>query len=420
VPRLALGRAVAIAEPTLHHLRTTPGVHWAEPAGALRRGEELVDDIELVVATADAATVLDGLEASVDRVVRREAERIAFVTESARIGVHCRRLEEAGALLLLMTGSDEHVDELQGLAAIRRLSLDSEGLRSADNQRLVASTEAEIYAALGLPFIPPEVRDDGHEIHLALTGDLPPLVSRADIRGDLHMHTHWSDGRDSIETMVAACAALGYEYLAITDHSPSSAASRNLALEDVQRQADEIGTLRERYPQLAILHGVEVDILPDGRLDFPDRILSQLDIVLASLHDRAGHSPGRLLQRYEAAMTHPLVSIVTHPMNRPGPGTRGYDLEVERLFELAVSTGTVLEIDGAPSHLDLEASLARRAAQAGVTLALDGDSHRAALLERHMSLSLLTARRGWVGPQNVLNTRSHAELTAFLARKRRS
>jgi DNA polymerase (family X) len=420
VPRLALGRAVAIAEPTLHHLRTSPSVFWAEPAGALRRGEELVEDIDLIVATADAATVLDGLESSADRVVRREAERLTVVIEGARVGVQCRRPEAAGALLLMMTGSDEHVDELQRLADVRRLALDLEGLRSADNQRLVASTEAEIYAALGLPFIPPELRNDGLEIRLAITDGLPSLVSRADIRGDLHMHTHWSDGRDSVEAMVTACAALDYEYLAITDHSPSSAASRNLAVDDVQRQAEEIATLRERYPQISILHGVEVDILPDGRLDFPDRILSQLDIVLASLHDRAGHSPDRLLQRYEAAMTHPLVSIVTHPMNRSGPGTRGYDLDVDRVFELAARTGTVLEVDGAPSHLDLEAPLARRAVQAGVTLALDGDSHRAALLERHMSLSLLTARRGWVQPGNVLNTKSHAELTAFLARKRRS
>jgi DNA polymerase (family 10) len=232
------------------------------------------------------------------------------------------------------------------------------------------------------------------------------------------MHTVWSDGRDSIEAMVAQSAALGYEYLAITDHSTHSAALRNLSVEDVVRQADEIAAVRERYPQIAILHGAEVDILRDGRLDFPDRVLREFDIVLASLHDRATHSPDELLHRYAEAMAHPLVSIITHPMNRPGPGRPGYTLDVDHLFELAVETGTVLEVDGAPSHLDLEASLARRAVTAGVLLSVDSDAHRTEMLERHMTLALLTARRGWVQRPDVLNTRSLGDLQKLLAAKR--
>src|SRR5262249_42602497 len=163
---------------------------------------------------------------------------------------------------------------------------------------------------LDLPFIPPELRDAGDEVDAARAGRLPILVSRADIRGDLHMHTHWSDGRDSVDAMVSQALALGYEYMAITDHSPGSAASRNLSLDDVDRQADAIRSAKERYPQMAILHGAEVDILPDGSLDFPDSLLQRLDIVLASLHNRAGHSAAELMRRYEAAMTHPLVSII--------------------------------------------------------------------------------------------------------------
>ena len=343
---------------------------------------------------------------------------MALAIDGVPVSLHCRPPETAGALLLQLTGSETHLDRLRRLASDRRLSLDSEGLRAVDSRHLVASTEEDIYAALGLPLIPAELRNDGEAIDVALAGRLPALVSRADIRGDLHMHTHWSDGHDSIDDMAARCVALGYEYMAITDHSPHSAASRNLSLDDVERQADEIASVRERYPQMAILHGAEVDILPDGRLDFPDRVLRGLDVVLASLHDRAGHSPSKLLGRYEAAMKHPLVSIVTHPMNRSGPERPGYDLDVGRLFELAVETGTVLEVDGAPSHLDLESSLARRAAQAGVTLSIDSDAHRPEMLERHMALGLLTARRGWVTPDHVLNVRSHAELTDFLARKR--
>jgi DNA polymerase (family X) len=411
---------VAISELPLHRLRTTSGVDWAEPAGQLRRGQELIDEITLVAATHDAPTVLDALDASVGdgRVSQREAQRINVAIDGAQVSTYCRPPETAGALLLQLTGSEIHLDRLRRIASDRRLSLDSEGLRAVDSRQLLASAEQDIYAALGLPFIPPELRNDGDEIDAALAGRLPALVSRADIRGDLHMHTHWSDGHDSIEAMAARCVALGYQYMAITDHSPHSAASRNLSLDDVARQADEIAAVRERYPQIAILHGAEVDILPDGRLDFPDHVLRGLDLVLASLHDRAGHSPSKLLTRYETVMKHPLVSIVTHPMNRSGPERPGYDLDIDRLFELAAQTGTVLEVDGAPSHLDLESAIARRAVQAGVTLSIDSDAHRPEMLERHMALGLLLARRGWVSPDHVLNVRSHAELTDFLARKR--
>jgi DNA polymerase (family 10) len=266
--------------------------------------------------------------------------------------------------------------------------------------------------------IPPEIRNGEDEIALASRGALPALVAREDIRGDLHMHSVWSDGRDTIEAMVAECHALGYEYIAITDHSPHSAASRNLSLDGVKKQADEIAQVREQFPGIAILHGCEVDILPDGRLDFPDRILEQLDIVLASLHERAGHGPDQLMRRYAAAMKHPLVTLITHPSNRLVPTRPGYDLDYDQLFALAVETGTVLEIDGAPSHLDLDATLARRAIAAGVTVSIDSDCHRAEMLRRQMDLGIATARRGWVEPRHVLNTRGLADLRAAIAAKR--
>jgi DNA polymerase (family 10) len=232
------------------------------------------------------------------------------------------------------------------------------------------------------------------------------------------MHTEWSDGRDSIEAMVRACVTLGYEYLAITDHSPSSSAARNLTNDGVARQADEIAALRGRYPEVTILHGCEVDILADGTLDFTDRILERFDIVLASLHERAGHSPEQLLRRYSSAMRHPLVSIITHPTNRLVPYRSGYELDYDRLFEMANDTRTILEIDGAPSHLDLDAKLARRAAQAGVMMVIDSDCHRAELLGRQMDLGLLTARRAWIEPHQIVNTRPIDEIRAMIGAKR--
>ena len=255
-------------------------------------------------------------------------------------------------------------------------------------------------------------------MHAARRGELPALITRSHIRGDLHMHSVWSDGRDTIEAMVVTCRALGYEYIAITDHSPSSAASRNLTASDAERQADEIAELRERYPEVAILHGCEADILPDGRLDFPDRVLERFDIVLASLHERAGHGREQLMKRYVAAIRHPLVAMITHPTNRLVPSRAGYDLDYEELFALAAETGTLVEIDGAPGHLDLDGVLARRAVAAGATLAVSSDCHRAEMLDRQMTLGVLLARRGWVEPQHVVNTRPLEDLRAQLARKR--
>jgi DNA polymerase (family 10) len=279
-------------------------------------------------------------------------------------------------------------------------------------------TEAGIYETLGLPFITPEIRDGDEEVDRAIRGDLPRLVERGDIRGDLHMHSLWSDGRDPIETMVQGCRDLGYEYIAITDHSPHSAAARNLTVDGVRKQAEEIAELRQRYPDIAILHGCEVDILADGRLDFPDRILAQFDIVLASLHDGAGHSPDQLMKRYVSAMKHPLVTLLTHPTNRVVPHRRGYELDYDQLFALAAEHKTVLEIDGAPGHLDLDGALAKRAVAAGATVAVDSDCHRAEMLGRQMQLGLLMARRGWVERRHVLNTRPLSEVRAFIAAKR--
>ena len=234
------------------------------------------------------------------------------------------------------------------------------------------------------------------------------------------MHSDWSDGHDSMESMASTCHALGYEYIAFTDHSPSSGASRSLSIATVKRQAEQIAAIRERFSGMTILHGCEVDILPEGRLDFPDRILEQFDIVLASLHQRAGQEPGQLLSRYLKAMNHPLVTLITHPTNRLVPHRAGYDLDYDRLFEAAAETGTLLEIDGAPSHLDLDGALARRAVAAGATVAVNSDCHRADRLERQMQLGIMTARRGWVEARHVFNTRPIAEVRALIARKRAS
>ena len=419
VPRIPLGRAVTIAEPFLAYLRSVAGGAWVEPAGSLRRGQDMVGDIEIVAALADPSDAIEQILAfpDVSRLHRSE-RRVYILTDRVQVGVRFPEPRNAGATLLYLTGSARHFAALQDHAGAGGFRLTASGLHTRDGRLHEAPVEDDIYHALELPTIPPEIRNGADEIAVAGRGDLPALVARRDIRGDLHMHSTWSDGRDSIEVMVAQCRALGYEYMAITDHSPTCASSRNLSIDGVNRQAEEIDRLRERHPGITILHGCEVDILPDGRLDFPDRVLENFDIVLASLHERAGHGPDQLMNRYEAAMRHPLVAMITHPTNRLVPHRAGYDLDYDRLFELAVETQTIVEVDGAPSHLDLDGALARRAIAAGAVLAIDSDCHRAELLEIQMRLGIVTARRGWVEPRHVVNTRPLADVRAAIARKR--
>ncbi len=236
--------------------------------------------------------------------------------------------------------------------------------------------------------------------------------------GDLHMHSVWSDGRDTIETMVRGCVDLGYEYIAITDHSQRAWSSNKLTIDDVGDQRAEVEWLRRRYPDIHILHGVEVDIMQDGTLDFDDDVLGGFDIVLASLHDHGGQPGAQLTDRYISAMQSPFVDIITHPLGRTPTISDGYELDLDRLFAAAVDSGTAMEIDGAPGHLDMDGAVARRAAQAGVTIVVDSDCHRSEFLRRQMRFGVGTARRGWIQPEHVLNTRPVDAVLGFVSRKR--
>jgi DNA polymerase (family 10) len=412
IPRISLGRAISIVEPLVERLCAMTGIACAMPVGSLRRGCDTIGDIEIVASATGPRAAIDAIDdlirlPDVSRILHRGPRRLYVRLERVQLGLRFPDPSILGTALLQLTGSVAHLEELARDARARGVEL-----------LAPAATEEDAYARLDLPLIPAELRSGNDEILAAREGRLPTLLSASDIRGDLHMHSNWSDGRDPIETMVGACRALGYEYLAITDHSQRSAASRTLASDDVRRQADEIAGLRQRYPDIAILHGCEVDILADGRLDFPDEVLERFDIVLASLHDAAGQPPAQLQKRYEAAIRHPLVSVITHPTNRMPPYRVGYDLDYDRLFGLAAETGTALEIDGAPAHLDLTGALARRAIASGAMVAVDSDCHRAEMLRRQMRLGVMTARSGWVEPRHVLNTRPLDELRALLGRKR--
>jgi DNA polymerase (family 10) len=389
---ISLGRAWDTSERAVARLaaKVAPGTALF-PSGGIRRFEQVMSRVVVLARTEDPAGV-------------RQAAR-GLTIDQYPVVIEAHLPARFGAALIRATGTISHVRHLDALAG-------------GTINDLRGTTEDEVYAALGLPCIPPEIRSGGLELTRAAEGTLPRLVTRSDIRGDLHLHTRYSDGRDDIETVVRSADALGYEYIAITDHSPGAAASRVHSARTLLQQMDEIDEVQTRYPGVRILKGVEAEILPDGSLDLPDAMLERLDIVLASLHDDAGHSPEALLSRYAAAAAHPLVNVLTHPSNQLVGRRAGYPLDYDRLFELASGTGTLLEIDGAPSHLDLDGGLAQRAAAAGVGLTIDSDCHQAAMMGRYMLFGVGTARRGWVEPATVANTRPLDELLTTLRSKR--
>jgi DNA polymerase (family 10) len=404
-PRVTLGRAWAVVgDLTDEIIAGCPEIRRITPAGHMRRIEPIVEGIVVIALVDDveaATSSLLGLE-TIGDVARESETTVAIDFRQATIVVRLATSDSYGTVLFDATGSPAHV---QAITERRR-------------DRAPCADEEVLYASAGLPFIPPELRHGSEEIDAAAAGSLPVLVERSHIRGDLHMHSTFSDGQDPMATMVAKCYSLGYEYIAITDHSENAGASRTLRASQVSRQRAEIEKLRDRYPDMTIFHGVEVDILENGRLDFSDRLLERFDVVLASLHNGAGMSPAQLTRLCLDAMDHPLVNVLSHPANRVVGHRSGYELDYDAVYAAAADTGTALEIDGAPSHLDLDGDHARAAAAAGARLVIDSDCHRASALERQMELGIGTARRGWVGPHHVLNTGSAEDVRDFVARKR--
>jgi len=399
-----LGRAWDIVEPFTAALAGhCPDIESIEASGPMRRAEPLVTNLVIVGRAADPARAIERLATvpGATRILHRSGRRALVLVEGHEIDLRVGTPDEYGSLLFTTTGPAAHVVEV----------LKRRGPR-------LCPSEADVYVHAGLAFLPPETRDAPDAIERAADQRVPRLVAREDMRGDLHMHSTYSDGRDSLRRVIQASDALGYEYIAITDHSEHAGAARTLTLDDIKRQRDEIAQLRKDFPRMAILHGLEVDILPDGTLDCPDAVMASLDIVLASLHDSAGQVGRRLTERCLVAIRHPLVSVITHPSNQLVGRRPGYDMDYAAIYEAAAATGTALEIDGAPAHLDLSGERAGEAVRAGVTVVIDSDCHRMRTLDRQMRMGVGTARRGWVEPAHVLNTRSVAEVRDFVAGKR--
>jgi len=403
--RIPLGRALPIAEAIVGDLVATPGTTRLEIAGGLRRGSETVHDIDLAAATIDPDALADALAAHpmTTEVLSRGGAGTAVMTQSGiRVELRIGPAETFGNLLQHLTGSKAHNIRLRELAVKQALSLSEHGVTLADGSVRTSAAEAGVYEALGLPLIPPELREDTGELEVAAAGLLPPLVEIGDLVGDLHTHTTWSDGRDTLEDMVAAARALGLRYLAISDHSKSLAMARGLDEDRVRAQWEAIDEINRRLDDIEVLKACEVDVLADGRLDFDDDLLIGFDWVTASLHSAFTQSSKRLTQRVLSAIEHPLVDAIGHPTGRMLGRREGYELDLGAVFARAAETGTFLEINAQPRRLDLRADHARRALAAGARLVIGTDAHSTAELG-HRRLGVMTARRAGATAAQIAN-----------------
>jgi DNA polymerase (family X) len=420
-PRVLLSRALPIAEQVVEALREAPGAHRVEVAGSLRRQVDAVKDLDVIATADDPATLVDVLVAlPVTESVESSGPAGARITTHSGLKVDLKVVEpdQFGNVLQHFTGAKTHNVALRESAVRRGLHVSEYGiLDDKTGETVRCATEEEVYATLGLPYIEPELREGRGELEAAAAGTLPPLVTLEDLRGDLHSHTIASDGTQDVEEMVAGARARGYEYLAITDHSASHGFGNDVSPDQLARQIERVRVLNEGLDDFELLIGTETNVLPDGSLDYPDELLAQLDWVVASVHTSFGMSADDMTARMIAAIEHPLVDVIGHPTGRKIESRPPYALDMERVIAAAAKAGTFLEINAAPDRRDLNELDARAAAEAGVLIVIDSDAHSVRNMEL-MRFGIATARRAWLTPAQVANTRPWAELDRLRKRSR--
>jgi len=421
--RSLLHEARAAANEMVAYLRAATGAERISIAGSLRRYRETIGDVDIVVASESAAPIMEAFVRgpTVERILAQgETKSSVVVSRGLQIDLRVVPPASYGAALLYFTGSKEHNVRLRGLALRRKLLLNEYGLyrvgAEARGQEIAAETEEDVYGALGLDWIPPELREDRGEIDAAAAHALPKLVGVEQVRGDLHTHTSWTDGRDPLADMARRAKAKGYAYLAVTDHSPGLGMTYGLSPERIQARLAEAARLNAELAPFRIIVGTEVDIRANGKLDYPDEILAKLDIVSASVHSSFAQTREQMTARVTGAMRHPLVTAVSHPTGRLLEKREAHAVDLDAVIAAAVETGTWIEVNGGPERLDLPDTWIRKAIERGATLVTNSDAHAIEELE-WMDLAIGTARRGWATEGSIVNTR---ELAATMdARKKR-
>ena len=417
--RTLLSRARGIAEELTSGLRAHPAADRVEIAGSARRMTDTVKDLDLVATANDAGALVEAFAAleAIDEVhTSGEAGAKAVTHSGLAVDLRIVPPRNFGNLLQHFTGSKEHNEALRADAVRRGLHVSEYGVtEDATAVTHECATEEEVYRVLGMEHIEPELRENRGELRAAREGALPGLIRLEDIRGDLHCHTTASDGRNSIEQMARAALERGYEYLAITDHSATHGFGNDVSAGELRRHAERVREVDARLDGLRLLAGSEVNVLPDGSLDYDDELLSELDWVVASLHSSFRLGEQEMTDRMVRAIEHPLVDAIGHPTGRLIDRRGPYELDLERVVEAAARTGTFLEINANPDRRDLSDVNARYAAEAGVTLVIDSDAHGVETLA-NVRYGVATARRAWLGPERVANTRSWEDLDALRSR----
>ncbi|CAN5498807.1 MAG: DNA polymerase/3'-5' exonuclease PolX [Actinomycetota bacterium] len=420
--RLLIHTATALGGKLLDFVRNHPATEKADLAGSLRRGKETIGDLDIVAASGDAKSLADDFAEAefVTDVVAHGETKVSIVVDGpdGDVDVDLRIVapEAYGSLLHHFTGSQAHNIVLRERAVKMDTNISEYGLAKAgedEREYIPAETEAEIYEKLGLAYIPPELREDAGELEAAEEGELPRLVEVGDVRGDLHVHTNYSDGKGTIESMAEAAIELGYEYLVFCDHSQSLRVANGLSPERLSEKMVEVRKVDEKYGEIHLLCGSEVDILKDGSLDYEDSLLEELDFVVASIHTSFQIGEEAMTDRILRAMNNEHVRTIAHPTGRVLNRREPYEVNVSRLIKEAAATNTALELNSYPDRLDLSAPYVREAIKAGVHITIDTDAHDESALS-FMKYGVTQARRAWAGKGNVVNCLPWGEFEEFL------
>ncbi|GAA6742287.1 DNA polymerase/3'-5' exonuclease PolX [Thermus antranikianii] len=417
--RRPLGAVLSLARNLLAAIRELPGVERAELCGSARRYKDTVGDLDYLVASERSEEVVRAFVRlpQVKEVYAQGKERATvFLKNGLQVDLRVVPPESWGSGLQYLTGSKEHSIRLRGLAQEKGLKLSEYGVFRGE-ARLAGETEEGVYEALGLPFIPPALREDHGEIEAALEGRLPRLLELSEVKGDLQVHSTYSDGQNSLEELWQAAKSLGYEYLGITDHSPAVRVAGGPSPEEALRRIEAIRRFNETHGPPYLLAGAEVDIRPDGSLDYPEWVLRELDLVLISIHSSFKLSKAEQTKRILRALENPFVHVLAHPTARLIGRRAPVEADWEAVFKKAKERGVAVEIDGYYDRMDLPDDLARMAYGMGLWISLSTDAHQVEHL-RFMELAVGTAQRAWIGPERVLNVLSYPELTAWLKGRR--
>ncbi|HDR46657.1 MAG TPA: DNA polymerase/3'-5' exonuclease PolX [Geoalkalibacter subterraneus] len=419
--RTKLADAEQVVVPLCEYLEKIDGVKRVTVAGSYRRRRETVGDLDILVTCKKDSPIMERFtryEAVTEILAQGKTKSSTRLRSGLQVDLRVVPEVSYGAALYYFTGSKAHNVAVRRIAVKKNLKMNEYGVfkdKEDDEERIAGSDEEDVFASVGLEFIPPELRENRGEIEAAQEGRLPALIERDDIRGDLHSHTHATDGRASLQEMVEAARLLGYSYLAITEHSQAVTVAKGLNRARLEKQIEEIEKLTDEYGGFRILKGIEVDILKDGSLDLPDEVLAKLDFTICSVHSHFNLSAEKQTERILRAMDNPYFNILGHPSGRLINEREAYSLTMEKIMEGAKERGIILELNAHPDRLDLNDHHCRMAKEMGIKIAINTDAHSTEGLN-NMKYGIYQARRGWLSKDDVINTRKVADLLKFFKR----